>query len=531
MRPFTFFHLFLIVAALALFNPIQCAPLSEPLEPRDFSDDLRNFNRIVLLLHNIRSLIGVPISAISSPKFKRTGGPLELHPLDLAILPAGYCFNCKKGKSAKKQPPKDEMLLLDETQLIVVCAEDDVEHGFEWPMVQVCQGRERVLRDYLVDLRGRGSRLGVPRERIEKAPILKAGGYRCMPQDPEQTTCSSPFMNSSSMSWEVGPTGLNYQGIASSIYSQGRHALTSTSSGTKITPTTTVPVFYSRPSTLFRSWEGTWSRRRTSSREGIYMSSTQLSSSTANSLVSPSTFNPSRTNSSTLSISSSRLQKGPQTLALQTGIFSTKHSPQNTKVKSSSPVTTVSKTTTSRGSSRTPLSSSISISRPTTLLSPFATAKTTNNYVPKPSKPQLPPTTTKTSVSINEVSAPKSRASSSKMATSTPETPSYASLPIPLPSQTQSAITKNGSGGLGNHTLWIPTYKPFSSFSATHSKFSAVNVSKTRVSFSSYTPSLSRIIFTGQRSQTTHTTTLISMSSSAPVKTGSITSDVSSTSQ
>jgi hypothetical protein len=134
----TLFHSLLAAALLTPFSPIQCAPL----ETQDFSDDLRNFNQTILLLHNIRSLIGVPSSALLNPSPSFTGTfPLELHPLDLALLPAGYSFGSSATPVDNHLKPKDEIIKLDETQLIVICADSDDEHGFEWPMVERCEGR------------------------------------------------------------------------------------------------------------------------------------------------------------------------------------------------------------------------------------------------------------------------------------------------------------------------------------------------------------------------------------------------------
>lgn len=190
------FNLFVgSVAALLITNfpAAQCAP-TEVIERRDFSADLRNFHQIQLLLHNMKSRIGIPFTAMRNVglKYDQT---IEMKPLDLVLLPNGYCFSCSTPSNAapdeskRPNPFDNQMVEIDESKLLVACAAEEPTYNEEWPLMKACPGQERVLKDFLVDLSSHGSRLGAPKARIEHAPIFELNKRTCMPKDPK-STCS-----------------------------------------------------------------------------------------------------------------------------------------------------------------------------------------------------------------------------------------------------------------------------------------------------------------------------------------------------
>jgi hypothetical protein len=66
---------------------------------------------------------------------------LEVDPLDLALLPSGYCFSCDTVTHPTPDDSKlpsqfmNRMVDIDEEQIIIICAEVDEEHGPELPTV------------------------------------------------------------------------------------------------------------------------------------------------------------------------------------------------------------------------------------------------------------------------------------------------------------------------------------------------------------------------------------------------------------
>ncbi|KAE9364123.1 hypothetical protein N431DRAFT_388038 [Stipitochalara longipes BDJ] len=184
--------------ALLLANfPIAHAAPIDAIAPRDFSADLRNFNQIQRLMHNLRSRIGVPFSAMQNVglSIQQT---LQVQPLDLVLLPSGYCFSCstpphtEPNQSKRPNPFQNEMVELDESQLLVACTDDNsARKPDEWPLRKACPGQEKLLREFLSDVCDQGSRLAVPKARLEKAPVFQVGNRTCMPMDPKQSTCST----------------------------------------------------------------------------------------------------------------------------------------------------------------------------------------------------------------------------------------------------------------------------------------------------------------------------------------------------
>jgi hypothetical protein len=190
----------LLCFAMLRFTSANAVGDAHFLEERDFSADLRNFNQIVQLLYNIRSRIGIPFSAmtnvgLSLPQI------LEADPLNLALLPSDSCFSCDTvahptpDDSKLPSPFMNRMVEIDEEQIIIICAEVDKEHGPELPYMKACPGQQ-VLKQFLVDLRTRGSRLAVPKDRLKKAPLWEwkyaagEGGYRCVPNNENGNGCS-----------------------------------------------------------------------------------------------------------------------------------------------------------------------------------------------------------------------------------------------------------------------------------------------------------------------------------------------------
>jgi hypothetical protein len=174
----------------------QGAPV-DAVAPRDFGADLRNFGKIQQLMYNLHSRIGIPFSAMRNVglSFNQT---LEVKPIDLVLLPSGYCFSCSTPPHGepdyvrRPNPFRNEMVELDESQILVACT-DDTEGGKpnEWPLMKACPGQEKVLREFLLDVSSHGSRLAVPKARLENAPVFEVDKRTCMPKDPKQTTCST----------------------------------------------------------------------------------------------------------------------------------------------------------------------------------------------------------------------------------------------------------------------------------------------------------------------------------------------------
>jgi hypothetical protein len=220
--------------SLAGFPTAQGVPV-DAIVPRDFSADLRNFHQIQQLMHNLRSRIGVPFSAMRNVglHFHQS---LEVKPLDLVLLASGYCFSCstpphtEPDQSKPPNPFHNEMVELDESQLLVACTDNTSDtKPDEWPLMKACPGQEKVLRDFLFDVCGHGSRLAIPKGRLEKAPVFQVNKRTCMPMNSKQTTCSTtpssttaPFtISSSTLESRTGisnKSGDPLQDLLSSIY-------------------------------------------------------------------------------------------------------------------------------------------------------------------------------------------------------------------------------------------------------------------------------------------------------------------------
>ena len=199
------------------------------MQPRDFSDDQRQFHQIVRLLHNMRSRIGVPFSAMMNVGLDYPI-TIEIDPLDLTLLVSGYCFICDTRSSPESTQPcpfQNTMVELDETQLVMLCAEVD-EYGFEWPMVRICDDQHKnTLLWFLADLHGRGSKLAVSKERIMKAPVIDIDKYRCIPTPPNTTCTPMPIvpaeghiatMTTMTLSWpSTGDNGARATPIVTSV--------------------------------------------------------------------------------------------------------------------------------------------------------------------------------------------------------------------------------------------------------------------------------------------------------------------------
>ena len=182
-------------ALLAGFLLAQGAPV-DAIAPRDFNADLRNFSQVQLMLHNLRSRIGIPFTAIRNVglNFNHT---LEVKPLDLVLLPSIYCFSCPTfphgGPDFSKRPSpfRNEMIEVDESQLLIACTDDSAgDKADEWPLMRACPGQEEVLRTFLLDVCSDGSRIAIPKARLENAPFFEVGKHICMPEGPERTSCS-----------------------------------------------------------------------------------------------------------------------------------------------------------------------------------------------------------------------------------------------------------------------------------------------------------------------------------------------------
>ena len=250
-------------AATLLLTGFPCAKAVpvDALVPRDFSADLRNFHQIQQLMHNLRSRIGVPFSAMRNVglPFHQT---LEVKPLDLVLLPSGYCFSCSSpphtepDQSKPPNPFHNEMVELDESQLLVACTDNTSDaKPDEWPLVKACPGQEKVLRDFLFDVCGHGSRLAIPKARLEKAPVFQVDKRTCMPMDSKQTTCSTtpssitaPFtISPSTLKSATGipnKSGDPLQNLLSSIYQRKSLPATTASlatTSTKISAGTKTP--------------------------------------------------------------------------------------------------------------------------------------------------------------------------------------------------------------------------------------------------------------------------------------------------
>jgi hypothetical protein len=218
---------------LAGFPTTQGAPV-DLIESRDFSANSGHWYQLQQLMHNIRSRIGVPFSAMRNVGlgYHQT---LEIDPLDLVLLPNGYCYSCataphsEPNEFKRPNPFHNEMVELDETQLLVACTGPDDARSAEWPLMKACPGQERILRDFLMDLTSDGSRLAVPKARLENAPVFNINKHTCIPKDPKQTTCASPSPSMSAsptsqlLASETGTITklrhLNVPQFAASIYS------------------------------------------------------------------------------------------------------------------------------------------------------------------------------------------------------------------------------------------------------------------------------------------------------------------------
>jgi hypothetical protein len=182
-------------ALLAGFLLAQGAPV-DAIAPRDFSADLRNFSQVQLILHNLRSRIGIPVTAMRNVglNFNHT---LEVKPFDLVLLPSGYCFSCsifpQSGPDFAKRPKlfRNEMVEVDESQLLIACTDDPAGgKAGEWPLMGACPGQEEVLRTFFLDVCSHGSRIAIPKTRLENAPVFEVGKHVCMPEDTERMSCS-----------------------------------------------------------------------------------------------------------------------------------------------------------------------------------------------------------------------------------------------------------------------------------------------------------------------------------------------------
>jgi len=214
-----------VLLAALLATCVQSSPAPIGILARDFSDDSRNFNQIVQLMHNMRTRIGIPFKAMVNIglQYPQT---VEIDPLDLALLPSGYCFSCdthhaNPDESKHPNPLANSMIEIDEDQLILICAESDEEHGFEWPLVKECPGSKDILKDFLVDLRLKGNRVAVPKSRVLKAPLLETG-RRCMPKDPSKTTCAPMTSRKTKNTASAATTMPSVGEYVAGIYSAGR---------------------------------------------------------------------------------------------------------------------------------------------------------------------------------------------------------------------------------------------------------------------------------------------------------------------
>jgi hypothetical protein len=230
---------------LAVF-PIADAAPKPPIDaivPRDFSAALRNFNQIQQLMHNLRSRIGVPFSAMRNVglAFQQT---LEVQPLDLVLLPNGYCFSCSTPPHTepdRSKPPNlfhNEMVELDESQLLVACTDDtNGQRPDEWPLMRACPGQEKLLRQFLSGVCDHGNRLAIPKARLEKAPVFQVDKRTCMPLVPNQSTCSTTPLSTHTTSTLMSSTfrtetstsrtlGDRLQDLVSSMYQHRNYSTT-----------------------------------------------------------------------------------------------------------------------------------------------------------------------------------------------------------------------------------------------------------------------------------------------------------------
>jgi hypothetical protein len=175
-------------ALLAGFLLAQGAPV-DAIAPRDFSADLPNFSQVQLMLHNLRSRIGIPFTAMRNVglNFNHT---LEVKPYDLVLLPSGYCFSCSTsphgGPDYAKGPNpfRNEMVEVDESQLLIACTDDSAGgKADDWPLMRACPGQEEVVRTFLLDISSYGSKIAIPKARLENAPLFEVGKHICMPED------------------------------------------------------------------------------------------------------------------------------------------------------------------------------------------------------------------------------------------------------------------------------------------------------------------------------------------------------------
>ena len=222
-------------------------PPVNAIEPRDFSADLRNFNRVQHLLHNLRSRIGVPFSAMQNVglAFQQT---LEVQPLDLVLLPTGYCFSCSTSphnppdQSKSPDPFRNEMVELDESQLLVACTDNTSDaKPDEWPLMKACPGQERLLREFLTDVCNHGSRLAVPKARVEKAPIFQIDKRICMPMNPKQINCSTTPLSAQVTSTLPPSTFRTERGTTGTLRDRLQDLISSMSQYKSVSGTITAP--------------------------------------------------------------------------------------------------------------------------------------------------------------------------------------------------------------------------------------------------------------------------------------------------
>ncbi|TAQ88652.1 hypothetical protein B7494_g3005 [Chlorociboria aeruginascens] len=179
-----------LCVALAFVNaaPIQGNSTAYALENRDYVNDFRGFEKITRTLQNSGSRIGVKFSSMMNIGVDYPSA-LEINPEDLVLLPRGYCYSCDTGagpdpgKDTDPNPYQNIMAELNETEIIVTCSDYDNVRGPEWPLVRRCGEQERLFREYLIELRSRGNRLAVPKERLEEATVLMYNVIKCVPRE------------------------------------------------------------------------------------------------------------------------------------------------------------------------------------------------------------------------------------------------------------------------------------------------------------------------------------------------------------
>jgi hypothetical protein len=74
--------------------------------------------------------------------------------------------------SKPPSPLKNTMVEIDEKQIFIVCDAANDESGAGLVSTEACEGQEKVLKQFLFDLYARGSRLAIPKERLNKAHFV-----------------------------------------------------------------------------------------------------------------------------------------------------------------------------------------------------------------------------------------------------------------------------------------------------------------------------------------------------------------------